>query len=281
MFNGWSTNGTAGTGVTVQSAESRLSPSLPRRAWSLTASSIPNPFVPSIIGAFNGLVKPSPHTTRARSQRAFQSRCGMIRPVSAPPGLQRQILHRWHGPELYGGVQETTPARRDSAPTDADLFGRAHHQAKLQLSMHLDMNPGGTNQITGTLTQKSATGEIRVNLRGGPSLLHWHDAQGACKFFGSVSSFRRIPWCSRHGIPKGLALPLRIFPRAMATPRPPSAIDGTVSWGGNSPMERPSRIISAFQVQHLLLFQQLYPVPSHGSHQPSRRQHGRRGRPSG
>lgn len=148
VFNGWTANNLTGTGITPAAAELPALTFTLTEGLELTASFIANPFLPALIGTFNGLVLPDETTV----------------PSVANVGLLNIMLSNkgtFTGSLKIDGVSLSVPgffdnagvARFGTTARARSLILARTGKPDLVIALQLDMT-GSSGRITGSVTQK-------------------------------------------------------------------------------------------------------------------------------
>ena len=147
VFNGWSGNIPAGTGITPAKQELPALTFTMQPGLTLTANFILNPFTPALVGSFNGLVLPDDSTT----------------PGVANVGLLNLLLGTkgsFTGSLKIDGTSLSTPGFFDHAGVARFGTTRARSltlkrtgKPDIVIALQLDMT-GSSRRITGSVTQK-------------------------------------------------------------------------------------------------------------------------------
>ena len=162
VFNGWTANNTAGTGITPDSAEYPLLYFTHQPGLVFTANFIPNPFVPAVIGSFNGLVTPSTNVPAPDGTAPGVDTVGMLQNVVvAGTGT-------FTGKLLMDGLSLPVAGTFDNTGTARFGINRARvlnltrtGKPNLDVRLQLDMT-GTTSKITGSV-QQIYRGEVIAN----------------------------------------------------------------------------------------------------------------------
>jgi len=146
VFNGWAVNDMTGTGITPAAELPALTFTM-QENLTLTANFIANPFTPSLVGKFNGLVLPDETTA----------------PSVANVGLLNIMLSNkgtFTGSLKIDGVSLSVPGFFDNAGVARFGTTRARSltlkrtgKPDLVIALQLDMT-GSSGRITGSVTQK-------------------------------------------------------------------------------------------------------------------------------
>lgn len=153
VFDGWLVNNTAGTGITPLKQEMPSLTFVFQEGLVLTASFIPNPFLP-IIGSYYGLVSPSPTLPAPSGTVPSVSTEGCFSATVAATGsftgkltLDGLILP-------VSGLFDNSGAARFGPNRDMTLNVPRIGKPSIVVDLHLDvLTPGTNDKITGTAKQ--------------------------------------------------------------------------------------------------------------------------------
>ena len=153
VFNGWTANNTAGTGITPESAEYSLLYFTHQPGLVLTANFIPNPFVPAVIGSFNGLVTPSTNVPAPDGTAPGVDTVGMLQNVvvAGTGAFTGKLLMDGLSLPVAGTFDNTGTARfgiNSARVLNLTRTGKPNLDVRLQLDM-----TGTTGKITGSVQQ--------------------------------------------------------------------------------------------------------------------------------
>jgi uncharacterized delta-60 repeat protein len=153
VFNGWTANDIAGTGITPAKAESPLLYFTHQPGLELTANFILNPFVPAIIGSFNGLVTPSTNVPAPDGTATGVDTLGMLQNVvvAGTGAFTGTLLMDGLSLPVTGTFDNTGTARfgvNRVTVLNLTRTGKPNLDVRLQLDM-----TGITSKITGSVQQ--------------------------------------------------------------------------------------------------------------------------------
>jgi len=156
-FNGWSVSGgpsLADIGVTNPTALQL--PTLNfvfREGLVLTASFIPNPFSVAVTGSFNGLILPSPSLPSPGASLRSNETVGKVTAKVMGTGAFSGTLFI-DGMSLgFAGVFDNTGTGRFGTNRATTFTVVRTTKPSYLLTLNLDLAPGGSNKMTGSLTQ--------------------------------------------------------------------------------------------------------------------------------
>ena len=153
VFNGWTANTFAGTGVTPAAQELPTLPFIMQDGLVLTANFIANPFVPEIIGRFDGLVLPDNATTPASTNTGFLSTT-----VTNRGGFTARLTLDGSTHTLTGVFTNQGAVRFGKTRLPLQVITR-RNKPTLEVALAYDMTVGDP-MITGTVTQKDNLGAV-------------------------------------------------------------------------------------------------------------------------
>jgi len=147
VFDGWTASDTAGTGITVASAELPKLAFIMQPGLSLTAKFIVNPFDAQLTGTYRGLVRPDMQTDENNST------AGLVHNVvvTSKGAFSGSLLMDGAKIKLAGFFDNTGDARFGPARSKTLVVTRKNKPV-MQISLHLDMT-GFTHRITGGVDQ--------------------------------------------------------------------------------------------------------------------------------
>ena len=162
VFNGWTANNIAGTGITPESAEYPLLYFTHQPGLVLTANFIPNPFVPAVIGSFNGLVAPSTNVPAPDGTAPGVDTVGMLQNVvvAGTGAFTGKLLMDGLSLPVAGTFDNTGTARfgiNRARVLNLTRTGKPNLDVRLQLD-----TTGTTGKITGSV-QQIYRGEVIAN----------------------------------------------------------------------------------------------------------------------
>jgi len=156
VFNGWTANSTTGTGITPAKAELPTLTFIHQEGLELTANFVGNPFVPEVIGTFNGLIMPSSILPSPGVSLPSNETVGMVTAtVTGTGALTGRLYIDGLSLPFAGDFNNNGDARFGAkrAPTFS-VVRTIKPSYDLALHLDLDTSAMGTNKLTGTLTQR-------------------------------------------------------------------------------------------------------------------------------
>jgi uncharacterized repeat protein (TIGR02543 family) len=156
VFDGWTVNAFAGTGITVASAELPKLNFVMQPGLTLTANFRLNPFVLTLIGSFEGLVLPD-----AGQTPGIETIGHLTATVSSKGGVSGRL--RVDGSSLtYSGTFDNSGVARFGTARSKVLVIKRKAKADLELELKLDMT-GASKEVTGTLTRRLNGSQLTVS----------------------------------------------------------------------------------------------------------------------
>lgn len=147
VFDGWTVNNTAGTGITTASAELPKLTFIMQPGLSLTAKFIVNPFNSQLTGIYRGLARPNLLTEENNSTAGFVQ--NLV--VTSKGGFSGALLMDGISVKLAGFFDNNGAARFGPARSKVLEFVRKDKPV-LRISLQLDMT-GLSHRVTGRVDQ--------------------------------------------------------------------------------------------------------------------------------
>jgi subtilisin-like proprotein convertase family protein len=159
VFDGWTANDLTGTGITSAKAELASLNFTHQEGLAITANFIPNPFLPGIVGRYNGLVLPSAAVPLPNGTVPGLDTVGMLQNavVSSTGAFTSRLRLDGRSLLLAGKFSNTGEARFGTSRTHVLSLPRPD-KPSLDVALQLDMT-GTTGKITGSV-QQSQLGAI-------------------------------------------------------------------------------------------------------------------------
>jgi len=152
-FNGWTVNNTTGTGITPLMQELPTLTFVFREGLVLTANFIPNPFSVAVTGSFNGLILPSNSLPAPGGSLPSNETVGKLTAKVMSTGAFSGTLFI-DGMSLgFAGVFDNTGTARFGTNRATTFTVVRTTKPSYDLTLNIDLAPGGTHKITGTLTE--------------------------------------------------------------------------------------------------------------------------------
>ncbi len=156
VFDGWTVNDTTGTNITAAMMELPMLTFTHREGLTLTAHFKPNPFTPSIIGTFTGLVLPSTLTPAPNGSNASNETVGWISANVLSTGAFTGTV-KIDGLTLpMNGIFDNAGDARFGTTRSKTLSLARTTKPALEVALKLDMT-GTISKLTGTVTQRYRT----------------------------------------------------------------------------------------------------------------------------
>lgn len=156
VFDGWTVNDTTGTNITAAMMELPTLTFTHREGLTLTAHFKPNPFTPSIIGTFTGLVLPSTVTPAPNGSNASNETVGWISANVLSTGAFTGTV-KIDGLTLpMNGIFDNAGDARFGTTRSKTLSLARTTKPALEVALKLDMT-GATSKLTGMVTQRYRT----------------------------------------------------------------------------------------------------------------------------
>lgn len=148
VWNGWTAPGVTGAAAEANKLTFTMTPGL-----AITANFLRNPFVPAVAGEYNGLVKASGVTVPTNATNGL-----FTANVTAAGGFSGTVKIDGLSLPVSGAFDNAGHARFGPTRATSVAVARTNGKPPLTLVLNLDMNPAGTNKITGTLNEPARNG---------------------------------------------------------------------------------------------------------------------------
>jgi hypothetical protein len=250
VFDGWTVSNMAGTGVTVASAELPKLNFLMQPGLSLTANFRLNPFVPVLIGSFEGLVLPDVGQTPG-----VETVGHLTATVSSKGGVTGRL--RVDGSNLsYAGTLDNSGFARFGTTRSKILTIKRNGKADLELELSLDMT-GASKQVSGTLTRR-LNGTILTVSKIAAKRAHYSKALKAdASLAGAVSQRYNLILPAKAQVP---VLATNLFPQGVGigslVVKPDGSVSCAVTLADNTVM--PTWAAKLTEANTLVVFGALY-----------------------
>jgi uncharacterized repeat protein (TIGR02543 family) len=250
VFDGWTVNNIAGTGVTLALAELPRLNFLMQPGLSLTANFRLNPFVPVLIGSFEGLVLPDVGQTPG-----VETVGHLTATVSSKGGVTGRL--RVDGSNLsYAGTLDNSGFARFGTIRSKILTIKRNGKADLELELSLDMS-GASKQVSGTLTRR-LNGTILTVSKIAAKRAHYSKALKAdASLAGAVSQRYNLILPAKAQVP---VIATNLFPQGVGigslVVKPDGSVSCAVTLADNTVM--PTWAAKLTEADTLVVFGALY-----------------------